>query len=74
MNSEADAMTPVQEKMAELREDFGRIETADGRLIYFHRRSVLGKSFAALAVGDAVRFVEEPGDRGPQASTVHVVT
>lgn len=55
-------------------EDFGRIETADGRLIYFHRRSVLGKSFAALAVGDAVRFVEEPGDRGPQASTVHVIT
>jgi ribosome-associated translation inhibitor RaiA/cold shock CspA family protein len=54
-------------------EDFGRIETDDGRLIYFHRRSLLGKTFAALAVGDAVRFVEEPGDRGPQASTVHVV-
>lgn len=54
-------------------ENYGRIETADGRLIYFHRHSVLGRPFGTLAIGDPVRFVEEPGDRGPQASTVHVV-
>lgn len=50
---------------------FGRIETDDGRLIYFHRNSVLGRPFDELQVGTDVRFAEEPGDQGPQASTVH---
>jgi ribosomal subunit interface protein len=54
-------------------EDYGRIEASDGRLVYFHRNSVLGKPFGTLAIGDPVRFAEESGDRGPQASTVHVV-
>jgi cold shock CspA family protein/ribosome-associated translation inhibitor RaiA len=53
---------------------FGRIETADGRLIYFHRNSVLGSSFESLKNGTNVRFSEERGDLGPQASTVHVVS
>lgn len=52
---------------------FGRIETDDGRLVYFHRNSVLGHAFDELSTGTKVRFAEEPGDRGPQASTVHVV-
>jgi cold shock CspA family protein len=55
-------------------EDFGRIETADGRLIYFHRHSVLGRPFEKLTTGTAVRFAEEQGEQGPQASTVHVVS
>jgi ribosome-associated translation inhibitor RaiA/cold shock CspA family protein len=49
---------------------FGRIESDDGRLIYFHRNSVLGQPFDKLAIGTTVRFVEEAGDQGPQASTV----
>jgi len=53
--------------------EFGRIESDDGRLIYFHRNSVLGLRFDELHVGSAVRFIEETGDLGPQASTVHVV-
>jgi ribosomal subunit interface protein len=52
-------------------EGFGRIETDDGRLIYFHRNSVLGGRFQDLREGAEVRFVEESGDLGPQASTVH---
>lgn len=52
----------------------GRIETADGRLIYFHRNSVLGGRFEDLTTGTEVRFAEEAGDLGPQASTVHVVS
>jgi len=48
----------------------GRIETPDGRLIYFHRNSVLDGAFAQLEVGAEVRFVEEQGEHGPQASTV----
>jgi cold shock CspA family protein len=35
---------------------------------------VLGKPFGTLAIGDPVCFAEEPGDRGPQASTVRVAT
>jgi len=50
---------------------FGRIETDDGRLIFFHRNSVLGRPFEELSVGGTVRFVEEAGELGPQASTVH---
>lgn len=54
-------------------EDYGRIQTPDGRLIYFHRNSVVETDFETLQVGAEVRFVEEMGERGPQASTVHPV-
>lgn len=52
---------------------YGRILTADGRDIYFHRHAVVGGAFDRLQVGDEVRFDEETGDQGPQASTVHPV-
>lgn len=66
---------PPDGRICELQpdENFGRIETDDGRLIYFHRNSLRDSSFEALSVGTRVRFNEEPGDLGPQASTVHVV-
>jgi len=51
-------------------EDFGRIATSDGRSLYFHRHSVVGGDFDRLTSGTGVRFVEESGERGPQASTV----
>jgi ribosomal subunit interface protein len=54
-------------------ENYGRIESADGRLIYFHRNSVVDADFVALKMGAEVRFDEEMGERGPQASTVHLV-
>lgn len=54
-------------------EDFGRIMTADGREIYFHRNSIIGGNFDSLESGMEVRFVETSGDAGPQASTVHIV-
>jgi cold shock CspA family protein/ribosome-associated translation inhibitor RaiA len=53
---------------------FGRIETDEGRLIYFHRNSVVGSRFQDLKTGVEVRFAEESGDLGPQASTVHVLS
>jgi cold shock CspA family protein len=52
--------------------DCGFIETPDGREIYFHRNSLVNAVFARLEVGDLVRFHEEAGEEGPQASTVHV--
>jgi ribosomal subunit interface protein len=53
--------------------DFGMIQSSDGREIYFHRNSVVNGEFDKLEVGAEVRFVEEEGEHGPQASTVHVV-
>lgn len=53
---------------------YGFIETRDGREVYFHQNSVVDGDFARLAVGDAVRFSEEAGEQGPQASTVHVAS
>jgi cold shock CspA family protein len=53
---------------------YGFLRTADGREVYFHERSVLGGGFGRLRVGSVVRFVEEAGDEGPQASTVAPVS
>ncbi|MGD8424751.1 MAG: HPF/RaiA family ribosome-associated protein [Gammaproteobacteria bacterium] len=53
--------------------DYGRIATPDGRDIYFHRNSLLNAGFDDLAVGDEVRFSEEPGDQGPKATSVQRV-
>ena len=67
--------TPPHGRIVELdpEEDRGRIETPDGRLIYFHRNSLVGADFDELKIGAEVRFHEEAGERGPQASTVRLV-
>ena len=46
---------------------------ADERLIYFARTSVLDDAFGDLLLGTLVAFVEEQGEKGPQASTVRVL-
>lgn len=51
---------------------FGFLEGPDGREIYFHQNSVL-EGFDTLEVGSEVRFAEEQGIEGPQASTVSLV-
>jgi cold shock CspA family protein len=53
--------------------DYGFLETMDRREVYFHRHSVLNDDFDRLEIGTGVRFVEEEGDRGPQASTVAII-
>ncbi|MFA5941487.1 MAG: HPF/RaiA family ribosome-associated protein [Sinimarinibacterium sp.] len=65
--------TPPHGRVAELTPDYGQIETSDGRRIYFHRNSVVDGDFDSLGVGDEVRFAEEAGELGPQATTVHTV-
>jgi cold shock CspA family protein/ribosome-associated translation inhibitor RaiA len=55
------------------KEGYGFLETPDNREIYFHRHSVLDEHFDDLTPGTAVRFAEEEGDEGPQASTVAIV-
>lgn len=54
-------------------EGYGFIRTGDGREVYFHRRAVLHDAFERLAIGTEVRFVDQPGEEGPQASSVQIV-
>ncbi len=54
-------------------EEYGFLETLDGRQVYFHRNSIANGGMSRLAIGAGVRFVEESGDQGPQATTVQVL-
>jgi ribosomal subunit interface protein len=51
-------------------QDYGWIASADGRVIYFHRNSLVNGDFDKLEVGAEVSFAEARGDLGPQASSV----
>ncbi len=66
---------PSHGKVSELvaDENYGRILTLDGRDIYFHRNSLLNVDFDDLDIGMEVRFSEEVGELGPQASSVNVI-
>jgi cold shock CspA family protein len=63
------APTGVVKKMSP-DEGYGFIAAPDGREIYFHRNSVEGPGFDALSPGARVRYSEEEGREGPQASRV----
>jgi len=53
-------------------EGYGFLTTRDGKEVYFHANSVLNRDFGGLKVGMKVRFSEETGNKGPQASSVTV--
>jgi cold shock CspA family protein len=53
-------------------EGYGFLTTDDGRELYFHQSSVLHHRFPRLQIGTRVNFVEEQGEKGPQASTVRI--
>lgn len=53
--------------------DHGTITDSVGREIYFHRNSVVNTDFDSLRVDAEVRFDEEAGDKGPQASSVQLI-
>jgi ribosomal subunit interface protein len=52
---------------------YGFITTPEGRELYFHRNSVLEPGFDQLQVGTEVRFDEEMGEQGPQATSVKAI-
>jgi cold shock CspA family protein len=52
---------------------YGYIETRDGREVYFHANSVINDRFKDLTPGSKVNFIEETGEKGPQASTVRLI-
>lgn len=51
-------------------DEYGYIEAQDGHEVYFQKSSVLKNAFDRLTVGSTVSFVEEYGEKRPQASTV----
>ena len=51
---------------------YGFIQAGENR-VYFNRASVLADAFDQLTIGTPVAFVEEKGEKGPQASTVRVL-
>lgn len=62
--------TGVLKKISHI-DDFGIIETPAGREIYLHRNSLVTGDFDKLKIGDTLRFNEELGEKGPQASSAH---
>lgn len=54
-------------------QDFGMLESIDGRSIYFHRHAVKNQDLEEIRSGDEVRFLEEMGEEGPQAIVVRVI-
>lgn len=53
--------------------DYGFLETADGREVYFHRNALKQGSFERLRKGTRVTFSAEDGDKGPQAIVVRTL-
>ncbi len=66
-------MPHAQISKLELDKGYGFLTTPDGRDVYFHENSVINHDFKKLTVGTMVRFVEEMGEKGPQASSVYVM-
>jgi cold shock CspA family protein len=60
-------------RTVETGQGFGFLEAADGREVYFHRNSLVNADFDSLSPGTEVVFAEEPGEKGPQATTVRVL-
>ncbi len=54
-------------------QEYGFIITPDHREIYFHRNSVLNNDFSHLKFGITVTFIEEQGEKGPQAARVTII-
>lgn len=54
-------------------DEYGYIEAEEGHEVYFQKSSVLKNAFDRVIVGSTVTFVEEPGEKGPQASTVKLL-
>lgn len=52
---------------------YGFLTTGEGLEVYFHENSVVNKEFTKLKVGMKVRFAEEMGVKGPQASSVTII-
>lgn len=55
-------------------EGYGFIRTPDGRDVYFHRDTLVNADLEDLSAQTPVQYVEEEGEKGPQAREVYVLT
>lgn len=56
-----------------LDEGYGFLSTVDGREIYFGDDSLLEGKLDHLNIGQKVRFMEVPGEKGPLATSMRVI-
>ena len=54
-------------------QQYGFLQSLDGKSVYFNRNSVLHNHWEQFKVGTAVHYTQEMGDKGLQASTVEMV-
>jgi cold shock CspA family protein len=54
-------------------EGYGFLMNLKGEDVYFHKNSVLHNDFGRLTKGTGVRYNEEMGQKGPQASSLKIV-
>ena len=54
-------------------QEYGFLRASDGQSVYFNRNSVLHDHWEHLKLGTAVRYTQEIGDKGLQASIVEPV-
>ncbi|MFP4364091.1 MAG: cold shock domain-containing protein [Spirochaetia bacterium] len=52
--------------------EYGFIQTMDGEDIYFHKNSVANDEFDRATVGTGVTYSTELGEKGLQATVVHI--
>jgi ribosomal subunit interface protein len=52
---------------------YGFLTAPDGLDVYFHEHSVVNKDFKRLKLGMEVRYTQELGEKGPQASSIAVM-
>jgi len=49
---------------------YGFIQTDSGKDVFVHHSAIEGEGFKTLSEGERVSFIEEAGQKGPQATHV----
>jgi ribosomal subunit interface protein len=52
---------------------YGFLNSKDGREFYFGENCITNEKFDRLKIGQKVKFLEEPGEKGPQVTAMAVI-